>query len=67
MTVTSEVSLDVQRPRRVGRTARALVSAVTLPELAQGALEEMRDALGLDDRRALRARPATGRCSSGSR
>jgi signal transduction histidine kinase len=31
----------------VGRTARALVSAVTLPELAQGALEEMRDALGL--------------------
>jgi signal transduction histidine kinase len=32
----------------IGRTARALVSAVTLPELAAGALEEMRDALGLD-------------------
>jgi len=31
-----------------GRTARALVSAVTLPELARGALEEMRDALGLE-------------------
>ncbi len=45
MAVTSETSPDVQRA--VGRTARALVSAVTLPELAQGALEEMRDALGL--------------------
>jgi signal transduction histidine kinase len=43
--VTSEIPLDVQGA--VGRTARALVSAVTLPELAQGALEEMRDALGL--------------------
>jgi signal transduction histidine kinase len=32
----------------IGRTARALVSAATLPELAAGALEEMRDALGLD-------------------
>jgi signal transduction histidine kinase len=32
----------------IGRTARALVSAVTLPELAAGALEEMRDALGLE-------------------
>jgi nitrate/nitrite-specific signal transduction histidine kinase len=31
-----------------GRTARALVSAVTLPELARGALEELRDALGLE-------------------
>jgi signal transduction histidine kinase len=31
-----------------GRTARALVSAVTLPELARGALEEMRDALGFE-------------------
>jgi signal transduction histidine kinase len=31
-----------------GRTARALVSAVTLRELARGALEEMRDALGLE-------------------
>ena len=45
MAVTHEISLDV--PGAVGRTARALVSAVTLPELAQGALEEMRDALGL--------------------
>jgi signal transduction histidine kinase len=43
--VTSETSPDVHGA--VGRTARALVSAVTLPELAQGALEEMRDALGL--------------------
>jgi len=43
--VTSEIPLDVQGA--VGRTARALVSAGTLPELAQGALEEMRDALGL--------------------
>jgi len=43
--VTSEISPDVHGA--VGRTARALVSAVTLPELAQGALEEMRDALGL--------------------
>jgi signal transduction histidine kinase len=32
----------------IGRTARALVSAVTLQELAAGALEEMRDALGLE-------------------
>lgn len=32
----------------IGRTARALVSAVTLPELAAGALAEMRDALGLE-------------------
>jgi signal transduction histidine kinase len=32
----------------IGRTARALVSAATLAELAQGALEEMRDALGLE-------------------
>jgi signal transduction histidine kinase len=32
----------------VARIARALVSAVTLPELAQGALEEMRDALALE-------------------
>jgi signal transduction histidine kinase len=32
----------------VARIARALVSAVTLPELAHGALEEMRDALGLE-------------------
>jgi nitrate/nitrite-specific signal transduction histidine kinase len=31
-----------------GRTARALVSAVTLRELARGALEEMRDARGLE-------------------
>ena len=31
-----------------GRTARALVSAVTLPELARGALDELRDALGLE-------------------
>ena len=31
-----------------GRTARALVSAVTLPELARGALAEMCDALGLE-------------------
>ena len=31
-----------------GRTARALVGAVTLPELARGALAEMCDALGLD-------------------
>ena len=45
MAVTSETSPDVHGA--VGRTARALVSAVTLPELAQGALEEMRDALGL--------------------
>jgi signal transduction histidine kinase len=43
--VTSETSPDVHGA--VARTARALVSAVTLPELAQGALEEMRDALGL--------------------
>ena len=43
--MTSEISPDVHGA--VGRTARALVSAVTLPELAQGALEEMRDALGL--------------------
>ena len=45
MAVTPETSPDVHGA--VGRTARALVSAVTLPELAQGALEEMRDALGL--------------------
>jgi signal transduction histidine kinase len=32
----------------IGRTARALVSAVTLPELARGALAEMRHALGLE-------------------
>jgi signal transduction histidine kinase len=32
----------------IGRTARALVSAATLPELAQGALEEMGDSLGLE-------------------
>ena len=32
----------------VARIARALVSAVTLPELAQGALEEMREALALE-------------------
>jgi signal transduction histidine kinase len=32
----------------IGRTARALVSAVTLPELAAGALEGMRDALGVE-------------------
>ncbi len=32
----------------VGRIARALVSAVTLPELAEGALEAMRDALSLE-------------------
>jgi signal transduction histidine kinase len=43
--VTPEIPLDVQGA--VGRTARALVSAVTLPELAQGALDEIRDALGL--------------------
>jgi signal transduction histidine kinase len=35
-------------PGAIGRTARALVSAATLPELAAGALEEMRDALGLE-------------------
>ena len=46
MAVTSDLSPDVHGA--VGRTARALVSAVTLPELAQGALEEMRDALGLE-------------------
>ncbi len=45
MAVTSETSPHVHGA--VGRTARALVSAVTLPELAQGALEEMRDARGL--------------------
>jgi signal transduction histidine kinase len=43
--VTGDTTPDVHGA--VGRTARALVSAVTLPELAQGALEEMRDALGL--------------------
>jgi len=43
--VSSETSPDLHGA--VGRTARALVSAVTLPELAAGALEEMRDALGL--------------------
>jgi signal transduction histidine kinase len=43
--VTQEISPDVHGA--VGRTARALVSAVTLPELALGALEEMRDALAL--------------------
>jgi signal transduction histidine kinase len=32
----------------VRRTAHALVAAVTLPELAQGALDEIRDTLGLD-------------------
>jgi signal transduction histidine kinase len=32
----------------VGQIARALVSAVTLPELAEGALEAMRDALSLE-------------------
>ena len=45
MAVTREISPDVHAA--VARTARALVSAVTLPELALGALEEMRDALGL--------------------
>ena len=64
MAVTSEISPDVQGA--VGRTARALVSAVTLPELAQGALEEMRDALGLAIA-ALYVPPGDGRCSSASR
>ena len=32
----------------VRRTAQALVAAVTLPELAQGALDEIRETLGLD-------------------
>src|SRR5688500_13026913 len=32
----------------VRRTAHALVGALTLPERAQGALDEIRDALGLD-------------------
>ena len=44
--MASELATDVRGAVR--RTARALVSAVTLPELAQGALEQMRDALGLD-------------------
>jgi signal transduction histidine kinase len=42
----SALATDVRGAVR--RTARALVSAVTLAELAQGALEEMRDALGLE-------------------
>ena len=46
MVVSPEAPPDVHGA--IARTARALVSAVTLPELAQGALEEMRDALGLD-------------------
>jgi signal transduction histidine kinase len=46
VTVSSEPATDVRGAVR--RTARALVSAVTLSELAQGALEEMRDALGLE-------------------
>jgi signal transduction histidine kinase len=45
VTVSSELATDVRGAVR--RTARALVSAVTLVELAQGALDEMRDALGL--------------------
>lgn len=44
--MSSEPATDVRAAVR--RTARALVSAVTLWELAQGALEEMRDALGLE-------------------
>jgi nitrate/nitrite-specific signal transduction histidine kinase len=46
VTASSELATDVRSAVR--RTARALVSAVTLTELAQGALDEMRDALGLE-------------------
>ena len=44
----------------VRRTAHALVAAVTLPELAQGALDEIRDTLGLDVA-ALYVPPGDGR------
>jgi signal transduction histidine kinase len=42
------VSADLSTASAIGRTARALVSAATLPELAQGALDEMRYALELE-------------------
>jgi signal transduction histidine kinase len=48
-TVSTELSPDLRSGLdAIARTARALVSAVTLTELARGALEEMRDALGLE-------------------
>jgi signal transduction histidine kinase len=56
----------------IRRTAHALVAAVTLPELAQGALDEIREALGLhvaalyvplSDRRPVLVRVATATSS----